>query len=577
MEKRWIYKPLPHNATFQQAVEQLAQSLGITPFLATLLWQRGISDFDAARQYFRPSLTHLHDPYLMADMDKAVERLSRAIEQGEKILVYGDYDVDGTTSVAMFYDFLKTRYPNVAFYIPDRYTEGYGVQPTGIAYAQENGFSLIVTLDCGIKSVALIAQAQQQGIDFVVCDHHLPGSSLPPAVAVLDPKRSDCPYPFKELTGCGVGFKLLQAYCLKHDIDQATELFPYLDLAVVSIAADIVPIVGENRTLAYFGLQQLNKAPRTGFRALIDVAGFQGELDISSVVFGLAPRINAAGRIKHANDAVQLLLADKQEAAFDFAAEVNKHNTSRKDFDTRITQEALDMIEQDEWMRQAHATVLYKHDWHKGVVGIVASRCIEKYYRPTIILTNSQEKAVAVGSARSVHGFDVYEAINECSDLLEQFGGHMYAAGLTLPVENVTAFRQRFDEVVARRIKQDQLSPVIEVDMKIPLSQINEKFYRIMTQMAPFGPQNMTPAFVSERVQLRGYPRILKEKHLKLDVFQEGSAVFSAIGFGMAPFYEPLMAGLPFDLCYHIEINEYRGERNLQLHLKDIKVHYPQA
>lgn len=571
MEKRWIYKPLPTHTDDHLKVEQLAQSLGITPFLATLLWQRKVQDFERARDFFRPLLSHLHDPFLMADMHKAVERLVLALQNEEKILVYGDYDVDGTTSVAMFYDFLKSRYPNVAFYIPDRYKEGYGVQPTGIQYALDNGFGLVVTLDCGIKSVELIALAQAQGIDFIVCDHHLPGASIPPAVAVLDPKRSDCPYPFKELTGCGVGFKLLQAFCIQQGIDQDQALFPYLDLAVVSIAADIVPIVGENRVLAYFGLKQLNQAPRTGLKALIDVSGFQGELDISSVVFGLAPRINAAGRIKHAYDAVQLLLAEKPDDAFDFAAEVNKHNVNRKDFDTRITQEALDMIEQDEWMRQASSTVLYKHDWHKGVVGIVASRCIEKYYRPTIILTASQEKAV--GSARSVHGFDVYEAINECADLLEQFGGHTYAAGLTLPIENVGALRQRFDEVVARRINEDQLSPVIEVDMKIPLSQVTEKFYRIVSQMAPFGPQNMTPTFVSEHVKLRGYPRILKEKHLKLDVFQEGSAVFSAIGFGMAHFYEPIMAGVPFDLCYHVEINEYRGERNLQLHLKDIKLH----
>lgn len=569
MEKRWIFKSLPQTQEDHNTIEQLAESLNVNLFLATLLWQRSITDFDEAKHYFRPSLTHLHDPSLMQDMDKAVERLSIAMETGENILIYGDYDVDGTTSVAMFYGFLKNRYPKVAFYIPDRYKEGYGVQRTGIEFARDNDFSLIITLDCGIKSVELIAEAKAMGIDFIICDHHRPGDEIPHAI-VLDPKRKDCHYPFDELTGCGVGFKLLQAFCRKHGIDEEQALFPYLDLLVVSIASDIVPIVGENRTLAHFGLKQLNSNPRTGLKTLIEVAGFQNDLDITNVVFGLGPRINAAGRIKHANDAVNLLLAEEKEEAQGFAVEVNRHNNDRKGFDTRITQEALDMIEQDDWLRNAKSTVLYKHDWHKGVVGIVASRCIEKYYRPTIILTESHEKAA--GSARSVHGFDVYEAINECADLLEQFGGHMYAAGLTLPIENVEAFRQRFDEVVTRRITEEQRSPVIEVDMKIPLSQVTEKFYRIIAQMSPFGPKNMMPTFVSENVRLRGYPRILKEKHLKLEVVQEDSPVFSAIGFSMAEFYEPLMKGNPFQLCYQVEINEYRGERNLQLHIKDIKV-----
>lgn len=570
MEKRWIDKPLPQTTEETQTIEQLSNSLNISTLLATLLWQRGISNFEEARLYFRPSLTHLHDPMLMKDMDKAVNRLTRAIETGENIMIFGDYDVDGTTSVAMFYGFLKRIYPNLIFYIPDRYTEGYGVSLKGIETARDNDFTLIITLDCGIKSINLVKQAQEWGIDFIICDHHRPGDELPPAVAVLDPKRADCPYPFKELTGCGVGFKLLQAYCQHHDIDEETYLFPYLDLGVVSIAADIVPIVGENRTMAYFGLKHLNSSPRAGLKALKEIAGFQGEMDITNVVFGLGPRINAAGRIKHAHDAVTLLLADNETDAIDFAVGINKHNVDRREHDTRITQEALSMIEEDDWLRNAKTTVLFKPDWHKGVIGIVASRCIEKYHRPTIILTKSDKKVA--GSARSVPGFDLYDAIEACSDLLEQFGGHTFAAGLTLQEENVKAFQQKFEEIVSQRILPEQLSPMIEVDMRIPLKQITERFFSIINQMQPFGPGNMTPVFVSENVRLRGYPRILKEKHLKLDVCQDDSPVFSAIGFGMSEFYEPLMQGEAFHICYNIEINEFQGKRSLQLHLKDIKV-----
>ena len=570
MEKRWIDKPLPQTAEENHTIVQLSNSLNISTLLATLLWQRGISNFEEARLYFRPSLTHLHDPMLMKDMDKAVARLTKAIETGENIMIFGDYDVDRTTSVAMFYGFLRRIYPNLIFYIPDRYTEGYGVSLKGIETARDNDFTLIITLDCGIKSIQLVKQAQEWGIDFIICDHHRPGNELPPAVAVLDPKRADCPYPFKELTGCGVGFKLLQAYCQHHDIDEETYLFPYLDLGVVSIAADIVPIVGENRTMAHFGLKYLNASPRSGLKALKEIAGFQGEMDITNVVFGLGPRINAAGRIKHAHDAVTLLLADNEVDAIDFAVGINKHNVDRREHDTRITQEALTMIEEDDWLRNAKTTVLFKPDWHKGVIGIVASRCIEKYHRPTIILTKSDKKVA--GSARSVPGFDLYDAIEACSDLLEQFGGHTFAAGLTLQEENVKAFQQKFEEIVSQRILPEQLSPMIEVDMRIPLKQITERFFSIINQMQPFGPGNMTPVFVSENVRLRGYPRILKEKHLKLDVFQDDSPVFSAIGFGMAEFYEPLMQGKAFHICYNIEINEFQGKRSLQLHLKDIKV-----
>lgn len=568
VEKRWTYQKLPGTTEEQQAIDSLAQAINVNSFLATLLWQRNITEFDTAKSFFRPQLSQLHDPNLMKDMDRAVERLSRAIDQGEKILIYGDYDVDGTTSVALFYGYLKTLYPNLEFYIPDRYKEGYGVQRPGIGYAAEKGFSLIVTLDCGIKSVELIAEAKSLGIDFIICDHHRPGEVLPDAVAVLDPKREDCPYPFKELTGCGVGFKLLQAYNQYHQLP-VEPLFEYLDLLAISIAADIVPITGENRILAHYGLKRLNAAPRTGLQALIKAASLKPPLDITNVVFGLSPRINAAGRIKHAYDAVNLLLSQDEHEAEEFARIINVHNTDRRQFDTRITQEALEMIERDQLLKSAKSTVLFKNDWNKGVVGIVASRCIEQYYRPTIILTESNEKAA--GSARSVPGFDVYEAIEACSDLLEQFGGHMYAAGLTLKVENVPAFQQRFEEVVSRKIQVEHLKPLVEVDMKLPLSAISEKFHAIISQMGPFGPENMTPVFVAEQVHLYGTPRILKEKHLKMDIRQQGSAIFSCIGFGMAHFYERLLDGRPFDLCYQIEINEFQGKRSLQLQIKDIK------
>lgn len=567
IEKRWIQIPELLSDQLEVARE-LAEALKVNLFLATLLVQRGIKDFDQSRNFFRPDLSHLHDPYLMQDMDLAVERLSKAIANGEKILVYGDYDVDGTTSVTLFYGFLRKIYDNLDYYIPDRYNEGYGVSWQSIDFAQENGFSLIVTLDCGIKSVDKVTEANNRGIDFIICDHHRPGDELPPAVAVLDPKREDCLYPYKELTGCGVGFKLLQAFCLQHDIPQET-LFEYLDLLVVSIAADIVPITGENRVLAYFGLQRLNAAPRVGMKALIQIAGITGTLDITNVVFGLGPRINAAGRIKHAKEAVRLLLSEEEQEATDFAYEINQHNSERRTFDSSITEEALFMIENDSWFTEARSTVLYKEDWHKGVIGIVASRCIEKYHRPTIILTQSHGKAA--GSARSVPGFDVYEAIEECSELLEQFGGHTFAAGLTLPLENIDAFRAKFDKIVSSRILPDQLIPMINIDLELDLNAVTAKFYNILRQMGPFGPGNMTPVFESKNVLLAGQPTIMKEKHIKFDVKQNGSPIFTAIGFGMAHLYAELIKGKPFSICYNLEENNFRDKKTLQLFLKDVK------
>jgi single-stranded-DNA-specific exonuclease len=569
IEKRWIHHP-EFTSDQQQAARELAESLKVSEYLATLLVQRGIADFEQSRQFFRPDLSQLHDPFLMKDMASAVDRLNKAIAGGEKILIYGDYDVDGTTSVTLFYGFLKKIYDRIDYYIPDRYMEGYGVSWQSIDWAEENAFTLIVTLDCGIKSVDKVTAAAEIGIDFIICDHHRPGDELPPAAAVLDPKRNDCDYPYKELTGCGVGFKLLQAFCIDRDIDQ-DGLFEYLDLLVVSIASDIVPITGENRILAYYGLKRLNAAPRSGIKALIEIAGITGTLDITNVVFGLGPRINAAGRIKHAKEAVKLLLSDKEEEAAEFAEEINKHNSERRNFDSSITEQALFMIENDDWFADAKSTILYKEDWHKGVIGIVASRCIEKYHRPTIILTLSHGKAT--GSARSVPGFDVYEAIEECADLLEQYGGHTFAAGLTLPLDNLEAFKIRFNEIVSNRILPDQLIPMINIDMLLELDSLTPKFYNILRQMGPFGPGNMTPVFESRNLSIAGKPVIMKEKHIKFDVRQNGSPTYTAVGFGMAQFYPDLVNGRQFSICYTLEENNFRDKKTLQLSLKDIKLH----
>lgn len=567
-EKRWSYKSIPN----LEVVNDLAQSLTIEKSLASMLVQRGITDFDEARDFFRPKLEHLHDPFLMADMEKAVERLTDAIENGEKIMVYGDYDVDGTTAVALVYGFLSTFYGNLEYYNPDRYEEGYGVSIKGIEWAAEQGVSLIICLDCGIKAQDKVAFATEKfGIDFIICDHHEPDETLPNAVAILDPKRKDCQYPYKELTGNGVGFKLLQAYCTHTEIP-IDNLYDFLDLCVVSIASDIVPITGENRVLAFYGLKKLNENPRTGLKALKEVAGFNALMTIENVVFILGPRINAAGRIKHAKAAVQLLLSNDYDEAIEFAHEIQKHNSERKVFDSRITEEALAMIEADEWMlNSAKSTVLYREDWHKGVIGIVASRCIEKHYRPTIILTKSHEKAA--GSARSVAGFDLYNAIDKCSDLLEQFGGHTHAAGMTIPIENIDAFRLAFDKVVSDNITAEQLIPAIKIDLKIKLAEISTKFYRIMNQMAPFGPENMQPVFVTENLTLKYAPRVMKEKHLKLELFEEETgAILTAIGFGMVEeHFAKLNEAKYFSVAYQVDENTFNNKTSLQLMIKDIK------
>jgi single-stranded-DNA-specific exonuclease len=564
MEKRWVIKTIPSPGK----AEELASLLNIDSILASLLLQRGINTFEEARTFFRPSHEDLHNPFLMKDMDLAVDRLEKAFLKNEKILIYGDYDVDGTTSVSLVFDFMSTFYSNLDYYIPDRYKEGYGVSQAGIDWAKENGFTLIISLDCGIKSVDKIAYAKSLGIDFIVCDHHLPGDELPPAVAVLDAKRKDCTYPYKELCGCGVGFKLMQALCLHKGFD-TEKLFQYLDLVAVAICSDIVPITGENRAMVFLGIQVINKSRRPGIQALVDVSGYKKIREVSHIVFGLGPRINAAGRIAHGKAAVKLLICKTEAEALELAAGINDKNLTRKDLDSNISEEAINMIRNDELLIDAKSTVLYKEDWHKGVIGIVASRCIEKFYRPTIILTKSGNHAA--GSARSVTGFDVHAAISDCADLLDQFGGHMYAAGLTLKIENIDAFRNKFEKVVSSRIQPEQLIPQIEIDTMLDLEQINYKFYKILRQMAPFGPHNMQPLFISYNIKDDGRARLLKDQHLKLYLKQGNSPVFEAIGFGMPQYFERIKKGDKFNVCFSIEENEFNGEKSLQLQIRDIK------
>lgn len=564
MQKRWLFD----EGYDEEVLAVLQEEVKINETLAKLLYKRGVSSFDEAKSFFRPSLDQLHDPFLMKDMDKAVNRLTEAIGNNEKIMVYGDYDVDGTTSVATFYGFLNEFYDNLGYYIPNRYKEGYGVSSQGILFAKEHGYSLIVTLDCGIKAVDRVGQANELGIDVIICDHHMPGEKLPAAYAVLDPKRTDCEYPYKELSGCGVGFKLLQGFAIQSGIE-LEKLYPYLDLLAVSIASDIVPITGENRVMAFFGLQKVNSDPRPGLKALVELCRAQKELTISSIVFGIGPRINAAGRMDDAGAAVDLLLAKTKEDAFNLAATVNDKNDARRNFDSANTEEAIEMINASEAFQNAKSTVLYKEDWHKGVIGIVASRCIDKFYKPTVILTESNE--MVTGSARSVYGFDVYAAICECSDLLEQYGGHMYAAGVTMPIENVDAFREKFEKVVARDITEDQLTPCINIDSLVSLDEISERFFSIISQMAPFGPGNAQPVLVSENVHAE-HVKVLKEQHLKFTVRQEGTDVaYDVIGFGFGEYSDLIDSGMRFHIAYTVEENEFRGRRSLQLMVKDLK------
>jgi single-stranded-DNA-specific exonuclease len=561
---RWTLKPKPSS----EKVKTLASKLMVNELIASLLVQRGIETFDQARQFFRPSLDDLHDPYLMKDMDTAVNRIETAIANGENILVFGDYDVDGTTAVSLVSSYLKSFYPNVATYIPDRYDEGYGISYKGIDFAEDNEFTLIIALDCGIKSVDHIAYANERNIDFIICDHHRPGDMLPEAVAVLDPKREDCNYPYDELCGCGVGFKLVQALA-KNRNQTIDDLLIYLDLVATAIAADIVPITGENRVLAKFGLEVINSNPRPGIKALVQNVK-KKILTITDVVFIIAPRINAAGRIKHGNEAVALLTEYDLDQAEQFASEIEQYNSDRKDLDKQITVEALTQIEENN-EKQKFTTVVYNENWHKGVIGIVASRLTETYYRPTIVFTKSGDKLAA--SARSVKDFDVYNALESCAQHLEQFGGHMYAAGMTLKEENYAAFKEAFEREVEKTIHPDLLLPEIAIDAEINLTDINEKLVRLLNQFEPFGPQNMTPVFVTKGVKDTGYAKGIgqNEEHLKLFVKQNGSEGFGAIGFNLGNKIELVKNQNPFEAVYCIDENEFNGNVTVQLRLKDLK------
>lgn len=565
MQKRWVLK----SKSEVKKVNQLSNELGINPVLAELLVTRNIETFDASKQFFRPSLDQLHNPFLMQDMEKAIARITTAIGQNEKILIYGDYDVDGTTAVAVVYSFFREFHSRIEFYIPDRYAEGYGISTQGIDYAAANGFSLIIALDCGIKANDKVEYANSKSIDFIIGDHHLPGDELPPAFAVLDPKREDCNYPYKELSGCGIGFKLIQAFIMKNDMSLDI-CYQYLDLVAVSIASDIVPITGENRILTHFGLIKLNTNPCCGLQALVDLSTNKTKtFTVNDIVFQIGPRINASGRIDHAKDAVKLLISKSLQEAKDFSINIDDQNNVRKDFDLRITEEALSIIDDNDSLKTRKSTVLYKSDWHKGVIGIVASRLTEKYYRPTIILTETNGHIA--GSCRSVIGFDLYEALSECSDLLDQFGGHKYAAGLTMQIENIKLFQDRFEQVVTRLIKPEMLTQEILIDTKLHLQDIDAKFHRILSQFEPFGPQNESPIFLSQKVTLIGSAYLVGSNHLKMTVKQEHSPSFDCIGFGLSEHIETINSGKPFDMCYSIEENVWRGKKNLQLNLKGIR------
>ena len=561
---RWTIKPKPS----EEKIKHVAQALNVEDFVAQLLVQRGIETFEDAKNFFRPSLDHLHDPYLMKDMQKAVERIEKAIENQERILVFGDYDVDGTTAVSLVSSYLKTYYPDVATYIPDRYNEGYGISFMGIDYADDNGFSLIIALDCGIKSIDHVAYAKERNIDFIICDHHRPGDKLPDAVAILDPKRDDCDYPYDELCGCGIGFKLIQALA-KNRNQTIDDLVLYLDLVAAAIAADIVPMTGENRVLAHFGLQVINSDPRPGIKALIHQIKKQ-ILDITDVVFIIAPRINAAGRIKHGNHAVELLTEFDFEQAQQFASEIEAYNSERKDLDKLITKEALKQIDENN-EKERFTSVVFQEDWHKGVIGIVASRLIETYYRPTLVFTKSGDKYAA--SARSVKGFDVYNALEACSEHLEQFGGHMYAAGMTLKEENYLLFKEAFEKEVEKTIHPHMLVPEISIDAEINFSDITPKLIRILKQFEPFGPMNMTPTFLTKDVKDTGYGKLTgqEDEHLRLFVKQNGTEGIAAIGFGLGDKFDLTTNQKPFQVAYCIDENEWNGKVSIQLRLKSIK------
>lgn len=563
MQKRWNILP-----NFPEQTASLQQSLGINATICGILVKRGITSFEAAKHFFRPTLKHLQDPFLMKDMQKAVDRICLAIDNNEKILVFGDYDVDGTTSVACMFRFLKALHPLIDFYIPHRYREGYGISKEGIKYARDNYFSLVVSLDCGIKSVDLIQEALTDGIDFIVCDHHLPDEVLPPAHAILNPKQVDCPYPYKELCGCGVGFKLMQAISIHKNLPESSYL-KYLDLVATAIAADIVPLNGENRTLAFLGLQQINTHPCAGIKALIQTGNITTQVNIGNLIFVIAPRINAAGRMDDARKAVQLFVEEDLAKALQIAQLLHSDNSDRKEADLSITEEALNLIKSDEQLIARKTTVLYRDHWHKGVVGIVASRLIDSYYRPTIILTKSGD--IVAGSARSVSGFNLYEAIHACREHLVGYGGHFAAAGMTLLPEQVEAFTNKFEEVVTATITEASLVPEIMIDAEVSFHEFTSTFYNILTQMEPFGPFNARPVFVSRFVKDTGASKVVKEQHIRF-VVKQGIVTLSGIGFNMAKHFHLLQMNHPIDIVYTLDMNEWNGEKYLQMKVIDFRL-----
>ena len=562
MEKRWRLKYIDN-----ERAESLQHHLKVHKVLCGILVQRGITTYEEARKYFRPSLADLHDPFLMKDMHVAVERIDTAIRSHERILVFGDYDVDGTTSVACMYSFLKSIHPLTEFYIPHRYREGYGISQAGIDFARENGYTLIVSLDCGIKSIELIRYAKNLGIDFIVCDHHLPDEVLPPAVAILNPKQVGCPYPYKELCGCGVGFKLISALCIHFELPQ-DRAHDFLDLVATAIAADIVPITGENRVLSYYGLKKANTHPNFGIRALSYLSNFNKDFQINNLVFIIAPRVNAAGRMDEGRKAVMMFIADSYDEALHWAETLHTDNASRRETDSSITTEALALIQSDEDFVQKKTTVLYQPHWHKGVVGIVASRMIDHFYRPTIILTQSGD--YVAGSARSVSGFNVYEAVHQCRDLLIGYGGHFYAAGLTLTPDNVPAFSKRFEEVVDASIHPELLIPEVTIDAELSFADIRKPFFEILNQMEPFGPENQAPCFLVKQVYNTGWSKVVKDAHIRF-VLQQNDIKLTGIGFQMADKMPLLESGAPVDIVFRIEENEWKSEKNLQLKIVDFR------
>ena len=572
MINKWNYQPPSQDVLNQR--NKLVSEMGLNPVIALLLVQRGLTTAQEVKRFFRPSLSNLHDPFLMPDMEKAVQRLNKALGNKERILIYGDYDVDGTTAVSLVYKYLRPYSTNLDYYIPDRYDEGYGISLRSIQYAEEHGITLVIALDCGIKAIEKIAYAKERGIDFIICDHHMPDDELPDAVAVLDPKRADSNYPYEHLSGCGVGFKFMQAFGMNNHFP-FSDIERLLELTAVSIASDIVPITGENRILAYYGLRQINSSPSMGLKGVIDVCGLSGkEITISDIVFKIGPRLNASGRMMNGKEAVDLLLAKDRSVVREKSESINQYNEERRELDKKITEEANEIINTIPNIEDKKAVIVYNPQWHKGVIGIVASRLTEKYYRPAVVLTKSSE--LVTGSARSIGGFDIYKAIEGCRDLLENFGGHTYAAGLSLKEENLPAFIERFQQLAAEDSHLAQMTPQIDIDALIDLKDINTKFMNDLKKMNPFGPNNQKPVFCTYEVKDYGTSKLVghNQEHIKLEIIdgKSGTSPIHGIAFGMARYYAHIKQMKPFNICYTVEENTYNGNSSLQLQVKDIKL-----